>query len=243
MPGSTNVVVGEAVTVDGDERDPRGSRSGCGYAITHDRPARLDRSLLDADAEAVAPRLVGVLLCRELPSVTVVARIVEVEAYGPDDPASHARRGPTPANAAMFAGAGTAYVYRSYGVHWCLNVAVGPAGVGAAVLVRAAVILTGWGAVAERRGSATRDRDLLRGPGRLTRGLGIDGTVHDGGDLVEGVAGLHLADDGWRPEPSAVVSGPRTGVSRAAERPWRFHLSGATEVSPYRRSPRAPHRR
>jgi DNA-3-methyladenine glycosylase len=120
------------------------------------------RVLLAASVEQAARELLGTLLVRtEEDGRETVARIVETEAYGPDDPASHSFRGPTARNAAMFGPPGTAYVYRSYGVHWCLNVAAEPEGQGAAVLLRAAVLLTNHGHVRPRRPTAGRDRDLL----------------------------------------------------------------------------------
>jgi DNA-3-methyladenine glycosylase len=119
----------------------------------------------------------------------------------------------------MFGPPGTAYVYRSYGVHWCLNVAVEGEGTGAAVLLRAAVVVAGGARRAGPSPAIRSDRDLLRGPGNLCRGLAIDAPAHDGGDLVVGVAGLRLADDGWRPEPGAVAAGPRVGVSPGGARP------------------------
>jgi DNA-3-methyladenine glycosylase len=168
-----------------------------------------------------------------------VVRIVETEAYHEDDPASHSFAGLTARTAPMFEGPGTSYVYRSYGVHWCLNVTADEVGVGAAVLVRAAVALSGQDRMHDRRPAARTARDLLRGPGRLAAALDLDAPRHDGGDLVVGVGGLRLADDGWRPDPASIVVGPRTGIRAAVAVPWRFHLAGVPEVSPYRRHPRA----
>jgi DNA-3-methyladenine glycosylase len=200
----------------------------------------LDRDALHDSAPQAARRLLGCLLVRtEADGSVTVARIVETEAYHQDDPASHSHRGRTPRTAPMFAGPGTAYVYRSYGVHWCLNVAVEPEGVGAAVLVRAATLLTGHEHVRPRRPAARDDRELLRGPGRLTAGLDIDAPRHDGGDLIEAVAGLRLADDGFRPDPERIVTSPRVGVRLAADLRWRFHLHAEPAVSPYRPHPRA----
>ena len=200
----------------------------------------LDRDELAAAAPEAARRLLGCLLVRtEADGSATVARIVETEAYHQDDPASHSHRGRTPRTAPMFADPGTAYVYRSYGVHWCLNVAVEPEGVGAAVLVRAAALLTGHAHVRPRRPAARRDRDLLRGPGRLTAALDVDARRHDGGDLLEEVAGLRLVEDGWRPEPERIVTSPRVGVRLAADLPWRFHLDDEPAVSLYRPHPRA----
>jgi DNA-3-methyladenine glycosylase len=200
----------------------------------------LDRRCLERPAPEAARWLLGALLVRDLDGVEVVARIVETEAYRQDDPASHTFGRRTPRVEPMFARAGTGYVYRSYGVHWCLNVSVEPAGVGAAVLLRAALVLRGQDAVRERRPLVRTDRELLRGPGNLCRGLAIDAPTHDGRDLVAGDAGLRLATDGWDPARGGVVTGPRVGVSQAPDVPWRFHIAGVPEVSRYTRSPRAP---
>jgi DNA-3-methyladenine glycosylase len=203
------------------------------------RPRALDRDLLAATAPDVARALLGTLLVRELDGVEVIARVVETEAYREDDPASHTYGRRTPRVEPMFARPGTAYVYRSFGVHWCLNVSAERAGVGAAVLLRAAVVQRGADAVRGERPTARRDRDLLRGPGNLCRGLRIDAPTHGAGDLVDGVGGLRLAEDGWTTPDDAIVAGPRVGVSLAPDVPWRFHLGGVAEVSRYTRSPRA----
>lgn len=213
-------------------------------ARTLGTPAHLRREELDARSPEAAVTLLGRLLVRAEPDGTeTVARIVETEAYREDDEASHSHRGRTPRTAPMFSRPGTAYVYRSYGVHWCLNVTVEPPGSGAAVLLRAAALLAGHAPVRARRPAARTDRDLLRGPGRLTAGLDVDAPRHDGGDLLEGVAGLWLADDGWRPRGDAVRRTPRVGVRLAADRGWRFHLADEPTVSAYRPHPRAerPH--
>lgn len=206
-------------------------------------PARLraiDRDELAVDSPQAAVALLGRLLVREeADGGRTVARIVETEAYRQDDPASHSHRGRTPRTEPMFGAPGTAYVYRSYGVHWCLNVTAEEPGMGAAVLLRAASVLTGVARVRGRRAAARRDRDLLRGPGRLTAGLDVDGERHDRRDLLRGEAGLWLADDGWRPAPDAVRAGPRVGVRLAADVPWRFHLADDPAVSAYRPHPRA----
>jgi DNA-3-methyladenine glycosylase len=202
----------------------------------------IDRDVLAADAPTAAVALLGGLLVRtapEAPGGHIVARIVETEAYHEDDPASHSHAKRTARSEPMFWGPGTAYVYRSYGIHWCLNVTVEPAGTGAAVLVRAARVLTGVEVVRARRDSARTDRDLLRGPGRLTVGLAVDGPSHDRSDLLDAAASLRLATDGWRPPGDAIRQGPRVGVTHAPDLAWRWWLAGAPEVSPYRRSPRA----
>ena len=200
-----------------------------------------DRQVLADHPVQAATALLGALLVCDDSTATsgmVVARIVETEAYGEDEPASHSHRGRTQRTEPMFWRPGTAYVYRSYGVHWCCNVAVEADGVGSAVLLRAAVVLDGAEAVAARRPTARDRRQLLRGPGNLAAGLDLDGPRHDRGDLVAGVAGVRLAQDGWRPQ-RRVVCGPRVGVSAAADLPWRRFLADVPEVSAYRRSPRA----
>jgi DNA-3-methyladenine glycosylase len=161
----------------------------------------------------------------------VAVRIVEVEAYGgSDDPASHAHRGPGRKNAVMFGPPGYAYVYLSYGVHWCLNVVCHPEGVGGGILLRAGEVIEGIEVARARRGGQA---DLARGPGRLGQALGV--TMADSGsDLGGGRLTLGLATG-----PAAVAQGPRVGVSRAANRPWRFWIEGDPFVSTYRRSARA----
>lgn len=210
-----------------------------GYATLHGPALPVPADWLADESRMSAGSVLGLLLERVLDGERVLSRIVEVEAYHQDDPASHSFRGRTPRTAPMFSSAGTAYVYRSYGVHWCLNVVVDDEGVGSAVLLRGAVVLTGVHAVRARRANARADHELLRGPGRLTRGLEIDAPTHDGGDLLRGVHGLRLLRDDWRPSPEFVAVGPRTGISRAAAEPLRFFVRGAREVSQYRRSPRA----
>ncbi len=182
----------------------------------------------------MAPELIGKLLIRS--DEGLVARIVETEAYMDHEPACHAYRGKTARNAPLFGEAGHAYVYFTYGMHWCLNTATGPEGVGQGVLLRAAEPLDGLDLMRQRRGGV-RDRDLLRGPARLAQAFGLDGTW-SGRDLCgpAEVSVLHLADDGARPE---VTAGPRVGVAAAADLPWRFYVSGSPWVSPYARNPRA----
>lgn len=165
------------------------------------------------DAVAVARGLIGALIVRELDGERLVGRVVEAEAYGRDDPASHAFRGPTERNRAMFGEPGHAYVYLSHGVHHCLNAVALP---GTAVLIRALEPLAGLEAMADRRGVDDM-RLLCAGPGRLCRALGIDRGL-DGHDLTAG-DGLWIA--GGEP-PAGIVATPRIGVTRAAERPWRF---------------------
>lgn len=207
-----------------------------------DDVAPLPHERLEVAAPDAARALLGAVLVHRLPTgARIAARIVETEAYREDDPASHSYRGRTPRTEAMFGRPGLAYLYRSYGIHWCANVSAEPAGTGAAVLLRAARVLAGIDEVRDRRTGAS-DPGLLRGPGNLAAGLGLDGD-HDGVDLLDGQGSVVLGSDGWRPAPATVVAGPRVGVSQAPDRPWRFHLAGVAEVSSYRRSPRARQRR
>lgn len=202
------------------------------------------RERLARHAPEAALTLLGALLVRrEAGEGSSVARIVEVEAYREDDPASHSARGRTPRNAAMFGPPGVAYVYRSYGSHWCLNVSAEGDGVGAAVLLRAAELVGDVAAspVWSRRTDVRHEAALLRGPGCLTRGLDIDAPRHDGADLLDPDGEVFLALPAGRLVRPPVRRGPRVGVSRAAEVPWRFWIDGAVAVSAYRRSPRAPH--
>ena len=200
------------------------------------RPARLiDRSLLLGAPEDIAPRLLGLLLVGR----GVTGRVVEVEAYGPDDPASHAVRGRTAANATMFGPAGRLYVYTSYGIHRCANVVVGEDGVGAAVLLRAVAVEVGEEVALSRRG-ADRPRSprwVGGGPGRLGQVYDLDTARDDGLDLLDDTAPLTLRTDGVR--PAGVSSGPRVGVSQAPDVPWRFWWRDHAAVSRYTRSPRA----
>jgi DNA-3-methyladenine glycosylase len=154
-------------------------------------------------------------------------RIVETEAYGPGDPASHAYRGPTARNRTMFGRHLHAYVYFIYGSAYCLNVSTEPAGVGAAVLIRALEPLTGIASMRARRGPAIRDRDLLRGPGRLCAALAIDREL-DGADL-ECDSRLWLAEDA-KPIPAIGVS-RRIGLTRAADAHERFYARGSPFLS------------
>lgn len=188
--------------------------------------------LATAAPQAAAALLGAVLVRREDDGGATVVRIVETEAYRETDPASHSHRGPTERNAVMFGPPGRAYVYLSYGMHWCVNVTCEAAGVGAAVLLRAAVVLQGRDRIRGRRGEHHRERDLLAGPGRLTQALAIDRTL-DGLDLCDPTAPLHLATDRWTPPAAVIATGPRVGIRHAADVPWRFFLEGVPEVSRY----------
>ncbi len=181
------------------------------------RAAHID---FEASSAAVAEALIGALLLVD----GAGGVIVETEAYDRDDPASHSHRGPTPRNASMFGPPGRAYVYRSYGMHWCLNVVCREAGHGAGVLIRAVEPTAGIERMRARRGVAD-DRLLCSGPGRLAQALGVDRS-HDGLPLDAPPFELVPAA-----APPAVVRGPRIGISKAVELPWRFGLAGSPFVS------------
>lgn len=200
---------------------------------------------LVADPVAAAHRLLGGTITGR----GVRGIIVEVEAYGgvPDGPwpdaAAHSYRGRTSRNAVMFGPPGRLYTYRSHGIHVCANVACGPDGTAAAVLLRASAVADGADLAQARRGSTVRTVGLARGPGNLCSALGI--TMLDNGiDLFDPNSPITLRLDvdraGGLDQRRAPLAGPRVGVSQAADRPWRLWLAGRPEVSGYRRSPRAP---
>ena len=190
----------------------------------------LPRTFFDRPATEVAPDILGRVLAHD----PVAVRITEVEAYaGESDPASHAYRGRTARNAVMFGPPGHAYVYRSYGIHNCINVVCRPEGISEAVLLRAGEVVDGVEVARKRSRAGARDRDLARGPGRFTRALGIDMT-HNGLDLC-GPDGILRLLPGTPPDQAAISTGPRTGISSAMDIAWRFHVAGDPTVSPYRR--------
>jgi DNA-3-methyladenine glycosylase len=181
--------------------------------------------LVSGSVHDVAAGLVGWSLIVD----GVGGRIVEVEAYAEDDPASHAFGGATARNASMFGPPGHLYVYRSYGIHWCANVVCERPGRGAGVLLRAIEPTHGIDAMRERR--ATADvRLLCSGPGRLTQALGLTG-VHDGADLS--APPFELVPPAT---PVAVDRTPRIGISRAVEQPWRYVEAGSSWSSRRRRA-------
>ncbi|WP_227982832.1 DNA-3-methyladenine glycosylase [Nocardia spumae] len=179
-----------------------------------------------------------------LRSGPVAVRIVEVEAYGGDpagpwhDPAAHSGRGRTPRNAVMFGPPGMLYVYFSYGMHTCVNVTSGPDGVASAVLLRAGEVIEGLDIARTRRPAARTDADLARGPGNFGSALGV--TLADYGTALFDPAAPIRLELGPAITDSRIGSGPRVGVSLAADRPWRLWLRDSAAVSSYRRSPRAP---
>ncbi len=155
--------------------------------------------------------------------------IVEVEAYHHTDPAAHSFNGRTARNAVMFGPPGRVYVYRSYGIHWCVNFVCEPEGSASAVLIRALMPTAGLEVMRRRRGVAG-ERLLCAGPGRLCQALAITG-AHNGAVLNQPPFAL-LA----RTAPPEIVSGPRIGITRAADLPWRYGLKGSRFLSrPFRR--------
>jgi len=193
----------------------------------------LPRAFYERAADVVAPDLLGRYLVRETGGARIVARIVEVEAYlGADDPASHAFRGRTARNAAMFLPGGHAYVYFVYGMHHCVNVVCERAGSAHAVLLRAAEILEGVAAAARRRGvgASASPRSLAGGPARLCEALGIDRRL----DAVSLRAGELRLTGGEPAAAAAVAVGARVGVDYAGEAagwPLRFALRGSPALS------------
>jgi DNA-3-methyladenine glycosylase len=223
--------------------EPRPAGPGPGTAL-------LPREFFAGRALQVAPQLLGCVLEHQTAEGLVAVELTEVEAYeGSVDPASHSYRGRTARNAVMFGPPGHAYVYFTYGMHFCANLVCGPEGTATAVLLRAGRIIEGAPLAAARRlagrpAARVPDRDLARGPGRLGQALGID-RAQNGVDVCDPGSPLRI-----RPGPLGppgppptrrsagtfprVSRGPRVGVSMAADRPWRFWLTGDPTVSAYR---------
>jgi DNA-3-methyladenine glycosylase len=182
------------------------------------RAAFYDRPVVD-----VARDLIGCVVSFEVCSGV----IVEAEAYHHSEPASHAFAGLTPRTRVLFGPPGIAYMYRSYGIHACLNAVCEPAGVGAAVLIRALEPLSGLAEMRSRRG-LERVESLCSGPGKLTQALGI-GLECNGSDLVRGPIVFSARPPEW--EDVAVVADRRIGITKAAELPWRFSAAGSRFLS------------
>lgn len=197
----------------------------------------LPRAFLARPSTVVAPELLGRVLVRVLPDGRrLAARLVEVEAYAPDDAASHAYRGRTPRNDVMFGPAGRLYVYFTYGMHFCANVVTGRDGEGSAVLLRAAEPLEGMEAMAANRGVDAL-RLLCSGPARLAQALGIE-RPDNGADLVRG-RGLQLRA-GEPVPPARIGRSTRVGLRVGIQPRWRYFERGSPFVSPGRPSaPRA----
>jgi DNA-3-methyladenine glycosylase len=180
----------------------------------------LSRAFFSRSVLEVAPDLIGAILLVN----GVGGRLVEVEAYHHSDPAAHSFRGPTARNAVMFGPPGFVYVYRSYGIHWCLNFVCEPKGSASAVLIRAIEPTTGLPLMRRRRGMAD-ERLLCSGPGRLCEALGI--TVADNGAALSAPPFKLFA----RTTAVEVVAGPRIGLTKAVDKPWRYGLKDSRFLS------------
>jgi DNA-3-methyladenine glycosylase len=188
-------------------------------------PKRLTKSFFRRSVHEVAPDLIGATLLFG----GVGGRLVEVEAYHHTDPAAHSFRGQTERNAVMFGPPGYAYVYRSYGIHWCLNFVCEPEGSASAVLIRALEPTAGLSTMRRRRG-VTDPRLLCSGPGRLCEALRIS-RRHNGFALDEAPFELFARSDAVE-----VVAGPRIGITKAVNKPWRYGLKGSRFLSkPFKR--------
>ena len=195
----------------------------------------LPRSFYERPVLEVARDLLGAVLVHG----PVAVRLTEVEAYaGGHDPASHAFRGRTARNAVMFGRGGHTYVYFTYGMHFCMNLVTGSTGQASAVLLRAGEVVAGLDVARQRRPRAV-DRDLARGPARLTLALGVDRTC-DGADVTDRTGRLQVRrGDGT--SGAEVRWGPRVGIRAAATLPWRTWIDGEPTVSAYR--PHMPKKR
>jgi DNA-3-methyladenine glycosylase len=194
-----------------------------------DRPLLpLSHAFYGRSSVEVARDLLGKTLWRRTEAGLTAGIIVETEAYdGANDPASHAWRGRTPRNAVMFGPPGYAYVYFTYGMHYCINAVTGPEGQASAVLLRAVQPTAGLDIMRERRGDHITDRDLARGPGRLCQALGIT-TADNGTDLASDALWVRETTDA----PDLLIAAtPRIGITRAAERPWRFVVCDSRYIS------------
>jgi DNA-3-methyladenine glycosylase len=194
--------------------------SGMGTATLRASGKRITRGFFSRSVHEVAPDLIGAVLLVN----GVGGRLVEVEAYHHTDPAAHSFIGPTERNAVMFGPPGYAYVYRSYGIHWCLNLVCEPAGSASAVLIRAIEPTEGLAVMRRRRGVAD-ERLLCSGPGRVGEALGVT-RAQNGLALTEPPFAIfaHKGDE-------EVIAGQRIGITKAAEKPWRYGLKGSRFLS------------
>jgi len=183
-------------------------------------PRTLSRAFFGRSVHEVAPELIGAILLVG----RVGGRIVEVEAYHQTDPAAHSYNGPTARNAVMFGPPGFAYVYRSYGIHWCLNFVCEPKGSASAVLIRALEPTAGIQTMQRRRG-VVEERLLCSGPGRLCAALGIT-DAHNGLALDRPPFAIFA-----RTDAAEIIAGPRIGITKAIEQPWRYVLKGSRFLS------------
>jgi DNA-3-methyladenine glycosylase len=184
------------------------------------KPRPINRCFFARSVHEVAPELIGMAVLFK----GVGGLIVEVEAYHQTEPAAHSFCGPTARNAVMFGPPGHIYVYRSYGIHWCVNFVCEPEGSAGAVLIRALAPTVGLAAMRRRRG-VNDERLLCSGPGRLCEALGITG-AQNGLDLFRPPFELQ-----GRTEAAQTVIGPRIGISKAVDLPWRYGLKGSPFLS------------
>lgn len=187
----------------------------------------LEYILAKSSSEA-APRLLGWKLVRQFPEGFVRLKIVEAEAYAQDDPASHSFRGMTPRTAPMFEAGGTIYIYFTYGMHYCMNLVTGKKGYGEGVLLRAAEPVEGIDIIRHHRG-IENIRQLASGPGKLTMALGITDNSLSGKRLGKDTLWLEPPDKEIK--PNQIAAGPRVGISRAKDKPWRFYIKDSEFVS------------
>lgn len=201
-------------------------RAGAADVVTSPELRPLGRRELPSDTIALAKFLIGKVLVREDESGLLTGRIVETEAYPPGDDACHARSGRTMRNASLFLAHGHVYVYKAYGTAMMLNISSEEEGVGAGVLIRAAEPLSGIDVMRERRRVEDVHR-LARGPGCLAQafdiGFALDGSIYGAGHAI------WLADDGSK--PPRMGRSVRIGITRNAEKPWRFFARGSRFVS------------
>jgi DNA-3-methyladenine glycosylase len=199
-----------------------------GFAVR--RPRAPARGALAAEFYArpvleVARDLIGCVVSHR----AAAGVIVETEAYHEREPACHAFVGLTPRTGVLFGAPGRAYVYRSYGIHALLNAVCEEPGVGAAVLIRALEPLRGIAGMRERRGVHGRE-ELCSGPGKLTVALGVE-LLHNDSDLTRGPVAIHPPRESWLAREPEILSGPRVGIAKAVDLPWRFCVAGNPHVS------------
>jgi DNA-3-methyladenine glycosylase len=198
----------------------------------------LPREFFARGSTDVAPDLLGCVLECDSTAGPVAVRVTEVEAYrGLHDPASHAYRRKSLRNGVMFGPPGYAYVYQIYGLHFCVNLVCQPEGTAEAVLVRAGEVVTGVEVARARRPAARAENQLARGPALLCQVLAIDRRF-DGTDVCAPSSPLRILGPGpsGPPEAAMIRSGPRVGITKAADFPWRFWIDGDPTVSAYRRA-------
>ena len=194
------------------------------HTYLHNQP--LPREFYLQATVTVAKALLGKVLVHETPEGVIAGRIVEVEAYVMGDPACHSFRGKTARNAVMFGEPGHAYVYFTYGMHFCLNAVTQSEGIGEGVLLRAVEPLEGIELMSRNRGT-DKLHNLCSGPGKLTQAFGINAS-HKGLDLCGG-SPLRIVDVGF--DDVEIVEAPRVGIRLAADKLWRFYINGSRFIS------------